>query len=63
MNTLMKKVEAAMIAKGWNLAMIVMSDGNSNKSGSLYFKDDMEIYLNHETVKSLSVVFKVNQAA
>jgi hypothetical protein len=63
MNTLMKKVETAMIAKGWNLAMIVMSDGNSNKYGSLYFKDDMELYLNHETVKSLSVVFKVNQAA
>ena len=63
MNTLMKKVETAMIAKGWNFAMIVMSDGNSNKYGSLYFKDDMEIYLNRETVKSLSVVFKVNQAA
>jgi hypothetical protein len=60
MNTLIKQVETAMIAKGWTLAMSVMNNGNSNNYGLLYFKGDMDVYLNQDTVESLAVVFKVN---
>jgi hypothetical protein len=59
MNALIKKVEAAMVAKGWTLAMNVMSDSGLNY-GALYFKDDMDVYLNKDTVESLATVFKVN---